>query len=303
MKLLIIGFGSIARKHLAALREIDPEAEVYALRSSSPYEPIDGVTSIVALEMLGDPPDFVIISNPTVMHAESIREASKFGCPLFIEKPMLSDLSQAAGILDLVREKRLLTYTACNLRFHPVIEFLKRHLDDHISRVNEVNIYCGSYLPDWRPGKDYRSVYSSNEKMGGGVHLDLIHEIDYCIWLFGMPVSTEGLKTRRSSLDIPATDFASYRLLYPGFTASITLNYYRRDPKRQIEIIGGEATIFADLLAWTVRSSAGEGLLHESEPDMSRTYVAQMRYFLDHVRSGLQPMNSVDEAIEVLKIV
>ena len=303
MKLLIIGFGSIARKHLAALREIEPGAEVYALRSSSQHEAIEGVTSIVSLEQLGDSPDFVIISNPTVMHAASIREASRFGCPLFIEKPVLSDLSQADGILELVREKKLLTYTACNLRFHPVIEFLKKHLAEHVSRVNEVNIYCGSYLPDWRPGKDYRQVYSANEDMGGGVHLDLIHEIDYCTWLFGMPISSESLKTRRSSLDIPATDFASYRLLYPSFTASITLNYFRKDPKRVIEIVGDKATVTADLLACTVRSSDREEPLYETQPDMPRSYVAQMHYFLDHVRSGQQPMNSVDEAIEVLKIV
>jgi predicted dehydrogenase len=165
-----------------------------------------------------------------------------------------------------------------------------------------VNIYCGSYLPDWRPGKDYRAVYSSSEEMGGGVHLDLIHEIDYCTWLFGLPVSSESLKTRCSSLGIPATDFASYRLMYPGFTASITLNYYRRDSKREIEIVSDMATVTADLLACTVQSSASRELLHVSEPDMFRTYVAQMRYFLDHVRSGHQPMNSVDDAIEVLKI-
>jgi predicted dehydrogenase len=302
MKLLIIGFGSIARKHLAALREIEPEAEVHAIRSSSSHEPIQGVTSIVSLEQLRDQPDFVIISNPSVLHGASIREASMLGCPLFIEKPLLSDLSQADGILELVREKNLLTYTACNLRFHPVIQFLKRHLADHPCRVNEVNIYCGSHLPDWRPGKDYRAVYSSREEMGGGVHLDLIHEIDYCTWLFGMPASSECLRTRRSSLDIPATDFASYRLLYPGFTASITLNYYRRDPKREIEIVGDSATVAADLLACTVRSSDGRGILFQSETDMSHTYSAQMRYFLDHLRSGRQPMNSVDEAIEVLRI-
>lgn len=303
MKPLIIGFGSIARKHLTALRELEPEAEVFALRSSASHEAIEGVASIVSLEELRDPPDFVIVSNPTVFHAASIREASGLGCPLFIEKPVLSDLSEADGILNLVREKKLLTYTACNLRFHPVIRFLKGHLNEHVSRVNEVNIYCGSYLPDWRPGKKFREIYSSSEVMGGGVHLDLIHEIDYCAWLFGMPVSSESLKTRRSSLRIPATDFASYRLLYPGFTANIILNYYRRDSKREVEIVGENATVTADLLAGTVRSSASKEFLYESEPDMSRTYVEQMRYFLDHVASGSQPMNSVDEALEVLKIV
>ena len=34
MRVLVIGLGSIARKHIAALRNIDPEAEILALRSS-----------------------------------------------------------------------------------------------------------------------------------------------------------------------------------------------------------------------------------------------------------------------------
>lgn len=302
MNVLIIGFGSIARKHLAALREIDPEVKVSALRSSSAHEVIDGVTSIVSLDQLRETPDFTIIANPTFLHGEAIKQASKLGCPLFVEKPVFSNLSQASEGRQLVRDKNLPTYIACNLRFHPAIRFLKQHLEGNAYRVNEVNLYCGSYLPDWRPGKDYRAIYSANEAMGGGVHLDLIHEIDYCTWLFGMPSSSECLRTRHSSLEIPASDFASYRLLYPGFTASITLNYYRRDPKREIEIVTDSGTIRADLLACLVRSSGDGGILFQAEPDMSRTYVAQMRYFLDQIKSGSQPMNSIDEAIEVLKI-
>ncbi|MBX3740903.1 MAG: Gfo/Idh/MocA family oxidoreductase [Akkermansiaceae bacterium] len=300
MNALIIGFGSIARKHLAALHGIHPGATVTALRSSSAHDPVPGVTSIVSLDQLPQRPDFVIISNPTSLHGDSIRKAAELGCPLFVEKPVLSSLSDAPDIQRLVRERNLLTYTACNLRFHPVVRFLKQYLQDQALRVNEVNLYCGSYLPDWRPGKDYRTIYSANEEMGGGVHLDLIHEIDCCTWLFGMPDSSERLMRRCSSLEISAADFASYRLLYPGFTAGITLNYYRRDPKREIEIVTGSGTIHADLLACRVEGN-GE-VLFQAEPDMAGTYTAQMRYFLEHLESGSQPMNSIDEAIGVLRI-
>jgi predicted dehydrogenase len=300
MNVLIIGFGSIARKHLAALREIDPGVTVTALRSSAVHETVPGVTSIVSLEHLPHRPDFVIISNPTSRHGDSIKKVADLGCPLFVEKPVLSSLSESADIQRLVRERGLVTYTACNLRFHPAIRFLGRYLQEEALRVNEVNLYCGSYLPDWRPGKDYRSIYSANEDMGGGVHLDLIHEIDYCTWLFGMPDSSERLTRRSSSLEISAADFASYRLLYPGFTASITLNYYRRDPKREIEVVTESGTIHADLLA--CRVAQNDQVLFQGESNVVGTYASQMRYFLEHLESGLQPMNSIDEAIGVLRI-
>ena len=53
--------------------------------------------------------------------------------------------------------------------------------------INEINVYCGSYLPDWRPETNYKNIYSSYKNKGGGVHLDLFHEVDFIYWIFGNP--------------------------------------------------------------------------------------------------------------------
>ena len=43
----------------------------------------------------------------------------------------------------------------------------------------------GEYLPYWHPKEDYKKSYASRKKLGGGVILTLIHEIDYLFWIFG----------------------------------------------------------------------------------------------------------------------
>ena len=46
-------------------------------------------------------------------------------------------------------------------------------------------VLCGSYLPSWRKNIIYNKSYSSDKKKGGGVLLDLSHEIDYITWILG----------------------------------------------------------------------------------------------------------------------
>ena len=112
--------------------------------------------------------------------------------------------------------------------------------------------------------------------MGGGVHLDLIHEIDYCKWLFGMPDKTTIVFRNVSTLGIDAMDFAHYEFLYKRFTANITLNYYRRDGKREIEIVTNNETIVVDLIKNTVLAKVSGIQLFSGILDMSQPSTSQM---------------------------
>ncbi len=302
MKVLIIGLGSIARKHILAIKYLRPEAIIYALRSTETATEVDGVHNIFTLDDLTLAPDFVIISNPTSLHGVTIKQCLSLGCPLFIEKPVLNDLAEAEYLNKVISLNKLITYVACNLRLHPVLGFIKEYLEKRNDRINEVNIYCGSYLPDWRPGVDFRKVYSAHTDLGGGVHLDLIHELDYCFWLFGYPEKVTSLKRNVSSLNIHSIDSAQYHLIYSGFTADISLNYFRRDAKRTIEIVTENETIECDLIKNTVKNIfTGEALFY-SEKGIADTYILQMEYFINCLQSQTIPMNNFSESVKVLKM-
>ncbi|MDB4921089.1 Gfo/Idh/MocA family oxidoreductase [Mucilaginibacter sp.] len=301
MEVLIIGLGSIAAKHIIALKAIDKDVKIYALRSGKGND-TEGIINIYDLSELISKPRFVIISNPTQLHQQSILFVIKLGVPLFIEKPPLHTLSGAQEIVEQINQHNIFTYVACNLRFHPCIQFLKDHLKNNNRHINEVNVYCGSYLPDWRPGKDYKTAYSANKDLGGGVHLDLFHETDYTCWLFGYPGTSRGFISNKSSLKIDAADYANYLLEYPGFNASIILNYYRKSPKRTIDILFDTESWTVDLISNTIVADSNKLIFQSPDFKIIDTYINQMRYFVDYQEAKKIPMNTFEEAIETLKI-
>lgn len=296
MRILIVGLGSIARKHIAAARAVDSSTEFFALRSNSQAAEEDGIANIFSREQAAAiEADFAIISNPTSEHIQTIDWLVELAIPLFIEKP----LSDALQIEQSVKKcESVLTYVACNLRFLECLVWVAKNMVG--KRINEVNAYCGSYLPEWRVGADWRKVYSANRSMGGGVHIDLIHEIDYLYWLLGRPSEIRKTFRADSSLEIDAFDYANYCLIYDNFAVSVILNYYRRDYKRTLELVFDDETWMVDLAK--NRVVCGDRVLFQAE-SITNTYQSQMLYFMNLVKqTERKSINPIEEAYNVLKI-
>lgn len=303
MKVLIIGLGSIAKKHIKVLKSIDNKVEIFALRSKKTNNFFEGITNIYSWDNIPKGLDFIIISNPPSMHYSTIKKCIKLKVPLFIEKPPLNSVTNSDKLLSLIKKYNVTTYVAFNLRFHPIIQWLKKNLDLKLNKIREVNIYCGSYLPDWRPGIDYRKSYSARKELGGGVHLDLIHEIDYTRWLFGEPL--KGLSTlgKKSNLKINSYDYANYLLEYKNFFINIILNYYRRDSKRSIEIIFEDKTIYCNLIDNNIYDLTNNKLIYqEKNYDIIKTYYDQMNYFLKNVLKNKVNMSTLEESLKSLSL-
>ncbi len=301
MNILFIGLGSIAKKHISAIQTILPESKLFAFRSSKNSKKVTNIISIYnKKELYGYKFDFVIISNPTSKHKDTIKLALELHCPIFIEKPLYHKLD-IQKLLEEIKNKKILSYVACNLRFLDVIRKIKKEIEKNDKKINEINVYCGSYLPLWRKDKNYKESYSASKKLGGGVQLDLIHEIDYIFWIFGVPIKTNKILKNNSHLNIQSFDYANYCLEYDNFCVSIILNYYRFDAKRTIEILFDEETWSIDLLKNEIK--IGEKIIYKSEQKIVDTYYLQMKYFIDLVKSKkTTSFNDVFEAYKVLKI-
>ena len=165
---LIVGYGSIGKRHYNNLISLGGVVSVISSRIH------EGVMTFKNLEGFFENHEceVVIICNETSEHLKTFEKLQVFKNKwrkLVIEKPIFSDLPNA-----LVNPANC--FVAYNYRFHNLFN----QLVDIVSgkKILSSLMYVGQYLPDWRPGRDYRNIYSSMKDKGGGVLRDLSHEID-----------------------------------------------------------------------------------------------------------------------------
>ena len=91
-RIVISGLGSIGRRHLRIIREIDKDIEISLLRSgigsSQPEESFARHTFYDIEEAIAWKPDAVVIASPAHKHLEQALQFAKNSTPLLIEKPI-----------------------------------------------------------------------------------------------------------------------------------------------------------------------------------------------------------------------
>src|SRR5215813_5500313 len=96
--LLIVGFGSVGRRHFRNLKLLGCE-EVILCRTGKSSLPDDELNGAIAVNQLDDAllhkPVAAIVSNPTSLHVSAALPAAEAGCHLLIEKPVADKLEDA----------------------------------------------------------------------------------------------------------------------------------------------------------------------------------------------------------------
>ena len=174
-KVIIIGRGTIAKKHEIILRNIKKNLDILKIKSRNLK--IENKKLILQIKKFN--PDYIIISSPATSHYKQmmIIENILSKKVVLIEKPLFE---KNYKLPPKIKNKYFVGF---NLRHDPLLIFLKKYLTK--KKYFHVSIYCSSFLPSWRKNIDYQSSVSAKKSLGGGVLLELSHEIDYLVWLIG----------------------------------------------------------------------------------------------------------------------
>lgn len=311
-KCLVVGSGSIACRHINNLRQLLPHADIACVSASGRALSASDTQATVNLESfekaLAWKPDMAVVASPAPLHLGHALALLETGIHVLIEKPLSDSVERHSEMAERLQNYRDRIEVAYNLRFLSSYGQMKVLLAAQTTgRIYSIHIDIGQYLPDWRPQSDYRRNVSANRSLGGGVLLELSHEFDYLINLFGQFDRVFGITRRSSDLAIDVEDTADILLTRSdGVIAQLHMDFLQRKATRHCKVIGQDGTLHWDLIANSITletATSNETLFCEREIDRNAMYLELMRGFIQFAQGNTAPRISYEEGLAVLALV
>jgi predicted dehydrogenase len=240
MNIAIVGFGSIGKKHFSILRKIKKIDKILVI-SKSFKKKLDKKTFIYKknddLENINI--DAVFICSPASNHLSDINYYLNKNCHIFVEKPIAKSINELKKHYNkLFKFKKNLTI-GYPFRFSAAAMNLKKLIKTkQLGKILDIEVACSSFLPNWRNNRHYKEGVSSQKKLGGGVLLELSHELDYILWFFGFPKKIFSFFSKVNVLNIDTEEFVRLVFVYNKFLINIKLCFNdKNNEERYCKII------------------------------------------------------------------
>ncbi len=310
---LIVGLGSIGKRHLETVSVVAPEARIVVLRR--PQSPPDaagaGATVVHDLDdALALGIKAAIVAGPATTHVATALQLARAGVHCLVEKPLSDGLEGVDALLELCNRNNLVLQTGYCLRFDPALAAIHEAVEKGaIGRILGIQASVGQYLPDWRPGSDYRTGVSARRDLGGGVLLELSHEIDILRWLGGEVVCVAARLGCHGGLDIDVEDTADLLLTFKtGITGTLHMDMVQRSARRKCVIAGANGTLVWDGIRgradhYDAASGRWRALFDGDQAHRGEYFQEQFRHFLHCIETGGQPLVSGRDGRRVVEIV
>jgi predicted dehydrogenase len=313
MRVLIIGCGSIGKRHLGNFQQlgvshlgaVDPRPD----RRQEVIERF-GITAVYGSveEALTDGYEAALVGVPTHFHIGVAEKAVAAGMHVLVEKPISDRIDGVRELLEQVTKKGLCLMVGYTFRFWPPVLKIKELIDQGtFGRIYSVQITFSEYLPDWHPWEDYRSWFMARKELGGGAMLDESHTLDFARWFFGEIESVFCINGQFSHLEITSDDLAEMIVSFrSGAIGNIHMDIYGRHHRKEMVIVGEKANCYWDFYANQVKVYHAEGKTWQTWQftcDRNDMFLSEDRHFLDCIIKKTNPMVDGCDGLKTLQFI
>ena len=311
-KILIIGFGSIGKRHLQNISSnFNAQLIVYTKRKDLRKLEKKGIIITDSLKYaLSHKPNIAFVTNETSLHIEMATKLAKHGLHLFLEKPLSNSMVGVKKLHSLISTKKLTTQMGCNFRFHPCLIKIKKILDkNELGRIISVQVESSSYLPDWHPYENYRFSYAARDDLGGGIALTCIHELDFLYWFFGDVKKIFSVTGKYSDLEVTSDDLSAMIMIFKNnVIAELHLDYFQRPDFKSCKIKGTKSTLYWDsttneVKLFSQKKKSWKSIYKLKNFDKNQMYIDELKHYFKCIKNNKKTINDIDDGIKTLEVI
>ena len=236
-KLLIIGFGSIGKRHAKIFSKHNLDIFILTKQNITQFKKVNKLSETKNIN-----PDYFLLCSPTSSHYQELSYIEKNfkKKTILVEKPLFHKFHP----LIIKNNKVVVGY---NLRHHPILQSIKEKIK--AKKIISIYVRCLSSLKDWRQNKNLKNSYSVDKKRGGGVLLDLSHELDYIQWIFGKISKINFSQVKKiTNITKNSEDYVNVQGNIDKINFVFNFNYFSKIEKRDILIDGQNFNLYGDLI-------------------------------------------------------
>ncbi|MBS7333455.1 Gfo/Idh/MocA family protein [Faecalibacter bovis] len=206
----ILGYGHIGKVHEQAIRETENANLISIIDFNLPSD-LDAVTYSTLESFLQEDTetDVVVIATPNGLHREHAIRCLKAGKNVFIEKPISLNVADAEEILAVANEKGLRVFSSMQLRFSPVVQYVKKLMENKaLGKIHMVNVHCY-----WNRNRNYyklREWHGTEEMDGGVLFTQFSHFVDIINFWFDEVKCLNSRSFNFSHVDVTEFDDSGY---------------------------------------------------------------------------------------------
>ncbi len=315
MKFLIIGLGSIGKRHIRNLLNLkihsdnicgfDPrkdrvnEVKKYGIKNF-----INNLNEVKNNDFHG-----AFICSPTSLHIQQAIILGKKKINLFIEKPLGSNLKNVKVLVNIQKKLKIKVLITYPFRFSEHgITFKKLVNSNIVGRPLYFKGEFSEFLPDWHPYEKYNSFYMAKKELGGGSILDQSHILDIAHFLFGdFSEVINCFNSKISRLDVNADDIADITLkTKSNVYGTIHQDMFGRKHKKCMSVYCEKGEIFWNVYDCSVtvyNSTTKKTKIYKHKIDHNKMYINQTRHIFDIIRKKIKPLVSLQDGIHTLKTI
>ena len=312
-RVLIVGSGSIGRRHADVFRTILPHADVLVVsaRRAKRLVTEKGKKFRGIFEALEFSPQIAVLANPAPDHLTLAMGLISEGVHTLVEKPLSIDTNGILELIELARQKKVTAAVGYNLRFLGSLQKFRSIIQGRsLGNIYTVRCEAGQYLPTWRPEQNYWDTVSARKKLGGGALLELSHEIDYLSWVFGKISTVNAKLSKLSDLQIDVEDSVQLSLEFQNesvIEATVSLDLFRHDTRRQCLAVGQKGSVLWDGVADVVKVYTSETPVwtevYRDDVRQVSSYELEIKNFLESVSLHKDPLVTLEDGLRVMEVV